>query len=260
MLIPARSCARSGATSSGGIATTNAPEAADARRGRRASSPVGDPLLEGAVEVTLADGTKVPLPPGVRPAQGVRRRTSTRRRPRSSPGRRPRPSSRWPGSSPKQPGTTLFAVGMGPNQFFNNDHKDRDTFLLAALTGNIGHIGGNVGSLRRQLPRLRSSTARRSGSTRTRSTSSSTRRSRRGRSSTGRPSRPTTATTRTTRCASATSCSPARRTCRRRPSRSGSPTPTRSSATSSGTSTRRQHAAADRDGPVNEWWWTSSCE
>ena len=32
------------------------------------------------------------------------------------------------------PGTTLFAVGMGPNQFFNNDNKDRDIFLLAALT------------------------------------------------------------------------------------------------------------------------------
>ncbi|HBR58273.1 MAG TPA: molybdopterin oxidoreductase, partial [Blastocatellia bacterium] len=42
--------------------------------------------------------------------------------------------------------TTLFAIGMGPNQFFNNDNKDRDTILLAALTGNIGKIGGNIGS------------------------------------------------------------------------------------------------------------------
>jgi nitrate reductase alpha subunit len=46
----------------------------------------------------------------------------------------------------KNPGTTLFAIGMGPNQFFNNDNKDRDLFLLAALTGNIGKIGGNIGS------------------------------------------------------------------------------------------------------------------
>jgi nitrate reductase / nitrite oxidoreductase, alpha subunit len=38
----------------------------------------------------------------------------------------------------RQPGTTLFAIGMGPNQFFNSDNKDRDTMLLAALTGNIG--------------------------------------------------------------------------------------------------------------------------
>ena len=46
----------------------------------------------------------------------------------------------------KEPGTTLFAIGMGPNQFFNNDNKDRDIFLLAALTGNVGKISGNVGS------------------------------------------------------------------------------------------------------------------
>jgi nitrate reductase alpha subunit len=42
--------------------------------------------------------------------------------------------------------STLMAVGMGPNQFFNNDLKDRTQFLLAALTNNIGHIGGNIGS------------------------------------------------------------------------------------------------------------------
>jgi nitrate reductase alpha subunit len=41
---------------------------------------------------------------------------------------------------------TLFAIGMGPNQFFNNDLKDRAQFLLAALTNNIGHVGGNIGS------------------------------------------------------------------------------------------------------------------
>ncbi|NJL26049.1 MAG: molybdopterin-dependent oxidoreductase [Calothrix sp. SM1_5_4] len=41
---------------------------------------------------------------------------------------------------------TLFAVGMGPNQFFNADLKDRAIFLVAALTRNIGFPGGNVGS------------------------------------------------------------------------------------------------------------------
>ncbi|MBI4863922.1 MAG: molybdopterin-dependent oxidoreductase [Candidatus Riflebacteria bacterium] len=43
-------------------------------------------------------------------------------------------------------GKTLFALGMGPNQFFNNDLKDRAVFLLASLTANIGELGGNVGS------------------------------------------------------------------------------------------------------------------
>ncbi|MHC4416426.1 MAG: molybdopterin-dependent oxidoreductase [Planctomycetota bacterium] len=41
---------------------------------------------------------------------------------------------------------TLFVMGMGPNQFFNGDLKDRAVFLVAALTRNIGKIGGNVGS------------------------------------------------------------------------------------------------------------------
>ena len=53
----------------------------------------------------------------------------------------------------KEPGTTLFAIGMGPNQFFNNDNKDRDTFLLAALTGNVGKHRRQHRLLRRQLPR-----------------------------------------------------------------------------------------------------------
>jgi nitrate reductase alpha subunit len=35
---------------------------------------------------------------------------------------------------------------MGPNQFFNNDNKDRAVVLLASLTGNVGKISGNVGS------------------------------------------------------------------------------------------------------------------
>ncbi|MBI3076632.1 MAG: DUF935 family protein [Deltaproteobacteria bacterium] len=41
---------------------------------------------------------------------------------------------------------SLFCVGMGPNQFFHSDLKDRAIFLVAALTNNIGHMGGNVGS------------------------------------------------------------------------------------------------------------------
>jgi len=43
-------------------------------------------------------------------------------------------------------GKTLFACGMGPNQFWNNDNKDRAIFLVAALAGSLGKHGGNVGS------------------------------------------------------------------------------------------------------------------
>ncbi|MEW5853619.1 MAG: molybdopterin-dependent oxidoreductase [Myxococcota bacterium] len=46
----------------------------------------------------------------------------------------------------RNPEKTLFAMGMGPNQFFNSDLKDRAVFLVAALTRNLGFPGGNVGS------------------------------------------------------------------------------------------------------------------
>jgi nitrate reductase alpha subunit len=46
----------------------------------------------------------------------------------------------------KNPEKTLFVTGMGPNQFFNSDLKDRAIFLVAALTRNVGFPGGNVGS------------------------------------------------------------------------------------------------------------------
>ena len=43
-------------------------------------------------------------------------------------------------------GRTLIACGMGPNQFWNNDNKDRAIWLVLALTGSLGKHGGNIGS------------------------------------------------------------------------------------------------------------------
>ncbi|MEB2285685.1 MAG: molybdopterin oxidoreductase [Polyangiaceae bacterium UTPRO1] len=43
-------------------------------------------------------------------------------------------------------GRTLVACGMGPNQFWNNDNKDRALFLMLALAGSLGRHGGNIGS------------------------------------------------------------------------------------------------------------------
>ena len=43
-------------------------------------------------------------------------------------------------------GGVLFATGMGPNHYFNNDLKDRAIFLLASLSANEGFFGGDVGS------------------------------------------------------------------------------------------------------------------
>ena len=108
-------------------------------------SKVQEPLLEGSVEVTLKDGKKVTC----RPVFDVVREYLAHFDPKTTE------EITWaPAASVEQlardiansPGTTLFAIGMGPNQFFNSDNKDRATFLLAALTGNVGRVGGNVGS------------------------------------------------------------------------------------------------------------------
>ncbi|OFX19888.1 MAG: molybdopterin oxidoreductase [Anaeromyxobacter sp. RBG_16_69_14] len=108
-------------------------------------SRVQEPLLEGSVEVTLKDGKKI----GCRSVFDVVREYLAHFDPKTTE------EITWaPAATVEQlardiagsPGTTLFAVGMGPNQFFNSDNKDRATFLLAALTGNVGRIGGNVGS------------------------------------------------------------------------------------------------------------------
>jgi nitrate reductase / nitrite oxidoreductase, alpha subunit len=45
-----------------------------------------------------------------------------------------------------RPEQTLFACGMGSNQYFNADLKDRAVLFVAALTRNMGFPGGNVGS------------------------------------------------------------------------------------------------------------------
>ncbi len=108
-------------------------------------SEIGDALLEGSVEVTLADGQKVRC----RPAFDLIREYAAHFDPKTTEELTWAPAAAVQSLArdlAKAPGTTLFMMGMGPNQFFNNDNKDRDVFLLAALTGNVGKIGGNVGS------------------------------------------------------------------------------------------------------------------
>ena len=108
-------------------------------------STVGDPQLEGSVNVRLADGTSVRC----RPTFDLVREYAAHFDPKTTEEITWAPAAaveQLAREFAKQPGTTLFALGMGPNQFFNSDNKDRDVFLLAALTGNVGKIGGNVGS------------------------------------------------------------------------------------------------------------------
>jgi nitrate reductase alpha subunit len=110
-----------------------------------AKSRVRNPRLEGSVEVTLANGQNVRC----RPIYDLIWEYARHFDPKSVEEITWAPAVSVEALArhlAKEPGTTLFAVGMGPNQFFNNDNKDRDIFLLGALTGNVGKVAGNVGS------------------------------------------------------------------------------------------------------------------
>ncbi|MFN0172491.1 MAG: molybdopterin-dependent oxidoreductase, partial [Bryobacteraceae bacterium] len=122
----------------------NAPKASTRDQVGR-NSNIGEPLLEGSVEVTLANGNKVRC----RPIFDLVNEYAAHFTPKVTEEITWAPAAAVEALArdiARNPGTTLFAIGMGPNQFFNNDNKDRDLFLLAALTGNVGKIGGNVGS------------------------------------------------------------------------------------------------------------------
>jgi nitrate reductase alpha subunit len=109
------------------------------------NSKVGDALFEGSIEVTLADGKTVRC----RPVFDLVKEYAAHFDPKTTEEITWAPAAAVESLArhfAQNPGTTLFATGMGPNQFFNNDNKDRDIFLLAALTGNVGKVGGNVGS------------------------------------------------------------------------------------------------------------------
>jgi nitrate reductase / nitrite oxidoreductase, alpha subunit len=105
-----------------------------------------DPALEGSYELTLADGSTVE-------ARTVFDLTAQYLRDNLTPDRCSRVT--W---APEEGirslarqiaanrGRTLIACGMGPNQFFNNDNKDRAIWLVLALTGSLGRHGGNIGS------------------------------------------------------------------------------------------------------------------
>jgi len=114
--------------------------------GRRWADAGLDPALEGEFEVTLADGQTVACRTVLSATRDVLDGTYTPDKVEKltwCPADVVRGLAREIAANKQK---TLFTVGMGPNQYFNNDNKDRAVFLVAALTDNVGRIGGNVGS------------------------------------------------------------------------------------------------------------------
>jgi nitrate reductase alpha subunit len=105
-----------------------------------------DPALTGSFEITTVDGKKVQ----VRPVFDLTRQYLDDNLTPEQCSRitwAPVPAIRnLAREIAASGGKTLFVMGMGPNQFWNNDNKDRAVFLVAALAGSLGRHGGNVGS------------------------------------------------------------------------------------------------------------------
>ncbi|MCC7372287.1 MAG: molybdopterin-dependent oxidoreductase [Chloroflexi bacterium] len=104
-----------------------------------------DPALEGTFEVTLVDGTRVP----VRPVFGLEREylDALPIKAVSELTWVPEAGIRFLARAiAENAGSTLLIHGVGPNHFFNADQKDRALFLVASLTKNIGNMGGTPGA------------------------------------------------------------------------------------------------------------------
>lgn len=105
-----------------------------------------DPALSGRFQIKLADGTRVEARPVfdlTREYLDVNMTPEQVEKLTWAPAAGTRALARDIAASD---GRTLFACGMGPNQFWGNDNKDRAIFLVAALAGSLGNHGGNVGS------------------------------------------------------------------------------------------------------------------
>lgn len=105
-----------------------------------------DPELSVKKTVKLVDGAEVEVRSGFELLREYLDNNLTPAQCEAITGAPAKAISRLADDIAKNPEKTLFANGMGPNQFYNSDLKDRAIFLVAALTRNVGFAGGNVGS------------------------------------------------------------------------------------------------------------------
>ncbi|MEW6433058.1 MAG: molybdopterin-dependent oxidoreductase, partial [Myxococcota bacterium] len=105
-----------------------------------------EPDLQAKKTVTLVDGTKVEVRTGFDLLKQYLDDNLTPEQASAITGAPAKVFTELAQAIARNPEKTLFATGMGPNQFFNSDLKDRAIFLVAALTRNLGFPGGNVGS------------------------------------------------------------------------------------------------------------------
>lgn len=105
-----------------------------------------DPALEGEFEVTTAEGRKVKVRPVFDLIKEYLMSSMDPQTVSEITGVPADAIERLAREIANNKGKTLIVLGMGINQYFHGDLKDRATHLLAALTANIGNVTGTIGS------------------------------------------------------------------------------------------------------------------
>ncbi|MFP4591636.1 MAG: molybdopterin-dependent oxidoreductase [Halobacteriales archaeon] len=105
-----------------------------------------DAALEGRWELELADGSTVEVRPVFDLVREHLDATWTPDATAAVTGTTPEAVENLAEGFADNRERTLLITGMGPNQYFNGDLKDRAAFLVASLTRNVGTHSGNIGS------------------------------------------------------------------------------------------------------------------
>jgi len=105
-----------------------------------------DPALEGEYEVETVDGKKVKVKPLFRVYLEFFEENYTPELVEKITGVPARKVVELARLIAKHPRNMKLAQGMGVNQYFHGDLKDRAMYLIVALTDNVGHLTGNIGS------------------------------------------------------------------------------------------------------------------
>jgi nitrate reductase alpha subunit len=106
----------------------------------------GDAALEGSWELELASGETVEVRPVFDLVSEYLTETWDAESAAEVTGTEPEAVESLAQELADNKEQTLILTGMGPNQYFNGDLKDRAAFLMASLTRNIGTHSGNIGS------------------------------------------------------------------------------------------------------------------
>ncbi len=105
-----------------------------------------DPALRGTFRVKTVDGKRVKVKPLFEVYLEFFEKNYTPEMAEKITGVPAKTITKLAREIASHPRNIKLAQGMGVNQYFHGDLKDRAMYLIVALTDNVGHVTGNIGS------------------------------------------------------------------------------------------------------------------